>query len=113
VTELIDLYAAAQVVGTETALANRLDTGISGVTSTDTKKRKLVAVSGRCANTGILIARLDGDPRLTLDLATLNAATFPIPVEVEVPAGQTLTVKGLSSSGTAAIAVVLHVQKGG
>jgi hypothetical protein len=112
VNELIDLYVAATVAGAETALAGRLDTGTKGVSSTDSTKRKLVALQGKTGTvTGYLVARRDGIPWITLDLATLNAATFLTFVEHVVPPGQTLSFGAYSSSGTGLVAVTLHIER--
>ena len=110
--ELLDLYTSVVAVGTEKALVNRLDTGITGVKSTATATRRVVGIIGRCANTGYIVGRIDQTPVITVDMSSLNAQTVPIPLDIAVPVGSELKFKAQSSSGTAAVYMTALVAVG-
>lgn len=106
--ELIDFYTSVMVVDTEKKLASRLDSGIDSVKSHAAATRTLVGLQCSCANTGILIGRIDQLPVITADLALLTALTQVVPLDIAIPVGQELTFTVLSSTGTAAAYVVAH-----
>jgi len=109
--EAIDLYTSVMVVGTEKPLLNRLDTSIDGIKSNAETQRKIVGLMGRCANTGYIVGRVDGKPVATIDMATLNAMTSILPLEIDVPQGQSCTWMCQSSSGTAAAQLTVFIEK--
>lgn len=111
--ELIDLRISACVVGTEGALVNRLDTGTTGVKSSEAVKRRLVGLQIACANTGYVVGRIDQQPVVTIDMALANGLDQVIPLDIDIPVGQELKFAAQSSSGTAACAAVAHVERGG
>jgi len=106
--EVIDFYTSVMVVGTEKKPACRLDSGIDSVKSHAAATRTLVGLQCSCANTGILIGRIDQLPVITADLALLTALTQIVPMDIAIPVGQELVFHILSSTGTAAATVVAH-----
>jgi hypothetical protein len=107
--EIIDFAVAAVSATVETTLANRLDPSITTIKSTKDTHRRLIGLLGRCANTGTLVMRLEGKPTITLDLDMLNDAVVPIPVDIDIPEGEELTLASKSTSGTAAMQVAAFV----
>jgi len=103
----VDLYAAAVVVGTEAALVNRKDPSIIGVQSTANSQKKATWLAGRSANVAVIMGLLAGEMVFSLDGLVLNGITALLPIDVPIPVGQTLTIKALSSSGTAAQGVTV------
>ena len=107
--EVLDFAVAAVSASVETTLANRLDSSIVSVKSTKDTHRRLVGLIGRCANTGILVCRIDGKPVITVDLDVLNDAVIPLPLDIDIPEGSELTLASKSTSGTAAMQVAAFV----
>jgi len=107
-----DLYASSMVVGTEKALAGRLDTAVAGVTSTEAEHKRVTGFLGRCANTGYAVLRLAGRTIATLDLAVMHVLTDFAALDIVVPVGQTLAVGMMSSTGTAAGSCTLRYEVG-
>ncbi len=109
-TRYEDLHDAAAVVGTEQHLKGRLDTAVDGVTSTEDLHKRVTGFMGRCANTGYFVFRLAGATIATLDAAVVNALTDFSPLDIDVPAGQTLAVYHMSSSGTGSSSMTLRYE---
>lgn len=108
-----DLYDAAAVVGTEQPLIGRLDSAVTGVTSTADDPRRATGLMGRCANTGYLIGRLAGKTVFTMDLAIMNALTDFAALDLEIPPGQTLSLYEQSSAGVALCSVTVRHERQG
>ncbi len=111
-TRYEDLYAATTSTSVETLLAGRLDAAVQGVTSTEDEKKTVTGIIGRTANVGYLIIRLAARTVATIDLASLNGMSVPLPLNIPVPVGQTLGFSAKNSSGTALIAVTALYEKG-
>jgi hypothetical protein len=105
-----DLYDAAAVANVEQQLLGRLDPGVQGITSTESEKKRVTGLIGRCANTGYLIGRVGGQTLFTIDLAILNVLVWLLPLNIEVPVGQTLGLFEMSTSGTAACSVTAQYE---
>lgn len=111
--ELLDLYASSVVANTEKQLACRLDSSITGVKSAEGATRRLVGLQAATGNTGYIIGRLDQVPLVTLDMALANGLDQVVELDIPIPVGQQLSFFALSTVGTAAVALVAHVQRGG
>jgi len=105
-----DLYDAAAVVGTEQPLLGRLDSAVTGVTSTTDEHKRVTGINGVCANTGYLIGRLSGVTKFVIGIATLNGLNQFAPLDIDVPVGQTLSVNEQSSAGIGACEVTLQYE---
>jgi hypothetical protein len=105
-----DLYRSSSTVGTEGALAGRLDPAVLGVTSVEGQVKKVTGIMAKCANTGYVVGRLAGTTVFTFDMACLHARQEFAPLDIPVPVGQTLALGHMSSSGTAAITATLQYE---
>jgi len=108
--EVIDLYVSPMVVGTEAKLANRLDSAVASIRSSEALKRRIVGLMGWCANAGIFIGRLDQKPVITISFSALTGQLVIIPLDIPIPVGQEVTFAALSTSGTGygALAVLVR-----
>jgi hypothetical protein len=95
-----DLYDAAAVVGTEQHLVGRLDPAVIGITCPGGEKRKVTGLMGQSNNAGYLVGRLAGRTMLTFSLEVLLSLREFAPLDIDVPAGQTLAFYEMSTSGT-------------
>ena len=102
-----DFYDAAAVANTEQLLKGRFDTSLDGLTSTDDERKKVVGLLGQCSNTGYLYLTLAGRVISIIDLSIMNATDQIIPLEIDIPVGQKLSVHEMSTSGTGSCAVCL------
>jgi len=105
-----DLYDAAAVVGTEQQLVGRLDSAVIGITCPGGEKRKVTGLMGQCGNSGYLVARLAGRTMLTFSLEVMTALTDFVPLDIDVPAGQTLAFYEMSTSGTASCVLTVRYE---
>lgn len=111
--ELLELSTTVVVVGTEKLLANRLDSGIEGVKSTELRTRRLVGLQIATANTGYVVGRIEQTPVILADMALCQGLDQVIPLDIPIPVGAELRFHAQSSSGTAAVAVQCHIATGG
>jgi hypothetical protein len=95
-----DLYDGVAVVGTEQQLLGRLDSAVNGITCPGGEKRKVTGILGTTTNSGYLVARLAGRTILTFSLETMSLMIDFAPLDIDVPAGQTLAFYEMSTSGT-------------
>jgi len=107
-----EFYLATVVVGTRTKLAQRLNTSVDGLASTDALKKTITGIAVRCANTGILIISIDGNVVTMLDLVIANAQTFILPLDIPVPVGSKVSLEELTSSGTAVATALVQYDVG-
>jgi hypothetical protein len=96
-----DYYVASVAAGTESALACRAVPGLSKLIAQEGKPLTLSDIIVKCANTGFVILRVNGQVVAHVGCAGATAQTAPLPLEIPLAAGDELTVGHLSSSGTA------------
>ena len=98
----VDLSVSATVQNTETALVNRRDAGILGVSAEDGKPKRVKGIIARESDAGYILGRIAGNMVFSMDLAALNAALAPAPLDIPVPAGEILKVYVVNTAGTTA-----------
>jgi len=110
---IIDL-AVTCVAGSDKLCVGRQDTGVQGVTSTSARKRRVKGIAGRIGTTtGYIYGVIDGQVVFSIDTTILSAQLGPLPLDLDVPVGSTLSVMAHSVSGTDVAYIGMLCDEGG
>ena len=107
-----DFYIGVMVINTPTTLANRFNSSITSVNSLQDLKRTIKGIILTSDNVGDV--RLIKGSEVVATIGTLvgKKATAFIPLEIDCPIGDGVSVTHVSTSGTDPCSVTLIVQEG-
>jgi hypothetical protein len=97
----VELSVAAAVQNVDTALVNRRDSAIVGVSCADGKARKITGLLAVSADAGYFVGMIDGRVIMTIDALVIESGVVPIPLDIPIPAGSTFALYVHDTAGTA------------